>query len=175
MWHKWRSSQMFFLSGLKGRVQSVQIGSTFSREQNMLFGVSLGSVLGPVLFTIYTTPLGRIIQRHGSTYHLYADDTQLYMAFKPSDVTCKCDAISRIEPCVADIRIWINDNFLKLNDRNELHRQKWTAGHYNPRRAQQNIRYIDQGRWSVDISKWWSTKKLRCDIRFYMLSWCTHC
>ena len=69
-----------------------------------------------VLFTIYTTPLRRIIQRHGLTYHLYADDTQLYVAFKPSDVTSKCDAITRIEACVADIRIWMNDNFLKLND-----------------------------------------------------------
>ena len=100
----------WFLSYMKGRVQSIQIGSTFSREQNLLLGVPLGSVLGPVLFTIYTTPLGRIIQGHGLTYHLYADDTQLCMAFKPSDVTSKCDAISRIEACVADIRIWMNDN-----------------------------------------------------------------
>ena len=37
------------------------------------------------------------------------------MAFTPSDVTSKCDAISPIEACVADIRIWKNDNFLKLN------------------------------------------------------------
>ena len=106
----------WFLSYLKGRVQSVQIESTFSQEQNLLLGVPQGSVLGSVLFTIYTTPLGRIIQRDGLTYHLYADDTQLYMAFKPSDVTSKCETISRIEACVADIRIWINDNFLKLND-----------------------------------------------------------
>ena len=43
------------------------------------------------------------------------------MAFKPSDMTSKCDAISRIETCVADIRIWMNDNFLKLNeDKTEL-------------------------------------------------------
>ena len=46
-------------------------------------------------------------------------------------------------------------------------RQNWTFDHYNPRRAQQNIRYIDQGRWSVDLSKRWSTKKLRCDIFDY--------
>ena len=105
-----------FLSYLKGRVQYVQIESTFSREQKLLFGVPQGSVLGPVLFTIYTTPRGRIIQRHGLTYHLYAGDTQLYMAFKPSGVTSQCDAISRIETCVADIRIRMNDNFLKFND-----------------------------------------------------------
>ena len=88
----------------------------FLSEKNLSFGVPRGSVLGPVLFTIYTTLLGRIIQRHGLTYHLYADDTQLYMAFKPSDVISKCDAISRIVVCVTDIRIWMNDNFLKLND-----------------------------------------------------------
>ena len=116
LWHTGISSQMFFLSYLKGRVQSVKIGSIFSQEQNLLFGVPQGSVLGPVLFTIYTTPLGRIIQRHGLTYDLYADDTQLYMAFKPPDATSKYGAISQIEACVADIRIWMNDNFLKLND-----------------------------------------------------------
>ena len=105
-----------FLSYVKGRVYSVQIGSTFSREQNLLFGVPRDSVLGAVLFTIYTTPPGRIIQRHGLTYHLYDDDTKLYMAFKPSDVISQCDAVSQIEAFVADIRIWMSDNFVRLND-----------------------------------------------------------
>ena len=104
----------WFLSYLKGRVQSVQIGSTFSREQSLLFGLAQGSVLGPVLIKIYTAPLGRIIQRHGLTYRLYADDTQLGMAFKPSDLTFECDCISRIEACVAEKRIWMDYNFLKL-------------------------------------------------------------
>ena len=85
-----------FLSYLKGSVQSAQVGSTFSRKQNLLFGVPQDSVLVPALFTIYTTPLGRIIQRHGLKYHLYTDNTQLYMSFKPSDVVSKCDAISGI-------------------------------------------------------------------------------
>ena len=105
-----------FLSYLKERIQSVQAGSTVSREQNLLFGVPQCSVLWRALFTIYTTPLGRIIQRHGLTYHLYADNTQLYMAFKPSDVTSKYDAISRIGACVAEIQLRMNDNFTKLND-----------------------------------------------------------
>ena len=45
----------------------------------------------------------------------------------------------------------------------------------NETNVHQNIRYIDQGRWWVDLSKWWSTKIHMCDIQFYMLSWCTHC
>ena len=76
-------------SYLQNRVQSVQIGSEFSKEQHLKFGAPQGSVLGPILFTIYTTPLGRIKRQHGLTFHLYADDTQLYIAFKPSDTTSK--------------------------------------------------------------------------------------
>ena len=52
--------------------------ATFSR------GVPQGSVLGPVLFTTYTIPIAAICKRHGVKYHIYADDTQLYITFDPS-------------------------------------------------------------------------------------------
>ena len=41
--------------------------------------------MGPLSFTIYTIPIGRIIRKHGLVYHLYADDVQLLAKFDPSD------------------------------------------------------------------------------------------
>ena len=103
-------------SYLTERSQTVKIGEAISEVLNLLFGVPQGSVLGPVLFIIYTTPLGSIISHHELDHHLYADDTQLYLAFKPkSDVSIE-QAVSRAEACVEDIRLWMQANLLKLND-----------------------------------------------------------
>ena len=111
----------WFRSYLHNRTQSVKIGESFSDSHTLKFGVPQGSVLGPILFTIYTTPLGKFIRKHGLTFHLYADDTQLYLAFKPSSASSKLDAISRIEKCVEEIKIWMTNNLLKLNeDKTEL-------------------------------------------------------
>jgi len=52
-------------------------------------GVGGGGVVsgaaGPLVFTIYTRPFGIIAQRYGVTYHLYADDTQLYISLDPDN------------------------------------------------------------------------------------------
>ena len=114
----------WFGSYLRGRVQAVKIGRAVSDFIELAFGVPQGSVLGPVLFTLYTSSLGAIIRRHGLQYHLYADDTQLYIAFSLKGNVgerSKEEAIALIEACARDIRAWMANNYLKLNeDKTEL-------------------------------------------------------
>ena len=64
-------------SYLKDRVFYVNIGKYMSSECKLLFGVLQGSILGPVLFTLYTKSLQDIAKKHGLNIQLYADDTQL--------------------------------------------------------------------------------------------------
>ena len=108
----------WFKSYLQDRTQTVQIGSSTSEPVTMKYGVPQGSVLGPILFTMYTTPLGNIIRNHNYNldFHLYADDTQLDISFKPCDSISRQTAISQVEACIKDIKTWMTNNLLKLND-----------------------------------------------------------
>ena len=106
----------WFTSYLSNRTQSVKIERKYSSPQPLKFGIPQGSVMGPILFTMYTSPLGDIIARHGVKYHLYADDTQLYLSFSPIDEIEQTEKLQRMEKCIQDIRSWMTDNRLQLND-----------------------------------------------------------
>ena len=111
----------WFKSYLSQRRQSVVINGTRSSHRNMSFGVPQGSVLGPILFTLYTTPLGAIARKYQLNFHLYADDTQLYMSFKPNHAESLPLVISNIQNCVTDIKSWMTANMLQLNmDKTEV-------------------------------------------------------
>ena len=103
-------------SYLTDRSQKVKIGSSESSSVTLECGVPQVSVLGPILFIPYTTPLGQICRKHVIYYHLYADDSQLYMSFKPSKPGSKEACLHQLEGCISDIRLWMANHMLKLND-----------------------------------------------------------
>ena len=71
-----------FVSYLSSRAHFVQIECSRSSLHELNCSVPQESVLGPLLYVLYTSPVADIIKRHNLTYHFYADDTQLYVSFK---------------------------------------------------------------------------------------------
>ena len=100
----------WFISYLSNRSQRVCIGEAQSTPSELPYGVPQGSVLGPILFCAYTTHLGQIIRSHNLNYHIYADDTQIYLSF---NITDSLHAIKRIEQCIIEIRSWMVSHKLK--------------------------------------------------------------
>ena len=75
----------WFASYLSNRSQKVTVDGVLSDRFGIDFGVPQGSCLGPLLFVIYSSKLFNIVSRHLPKVHAYADDTQLYLAFKPGN------------------------------------------------------------------------------------------
>ena len=103
----------WFESYLTGRTYSVKINQEYSVPVTSRHGVPQGSVLGPLLFNSYCVPLARGIEKHKITFHMYADDTHLYLDYDPRD---KNISIARMNACIEDIKVWLCANRLCVND-----------------------------------------------------------
>ncbi|CAB3987917.1 Hypothetical predicted protein, partial [Paramuricea clavata] len=106
----------WFRSYLSGRSQRVVINGSHSREFPLMYGVPQGSCLGPLLFIVYSSKLFEVIKNHLPDAHAYADDTQLYISFKPDSTASELEAVTSLQNCIADIKTWMTVDKLKLND-----------------------------------------------------------
>ena len=110
----------WFRSYLFNRHQVVKVNSHESTSRELCCGVPQGSVLGPILFLLYTSPLGDVLRYHHVKFHLYADDTQIYLTFESSPDSSEMAKVM-MEACVRDIDAWMTVNMLKMNrDKTEL-------------------------------------------------------
>ena len=78
----------------------------------LVCGIPQGSVLGPLLFVLYTMDVGSIIKRHDLENHCYADDMQQYFSCKLEDVDM---LVSAFIACTDELIAWMKSNSLKLN------------------------------------------------------------
>ena len=95
--------------------QGGAIDGSLSMEFSLDCCVPQGSCLGLLLFVIYTSSLFKIIERHLPQVHCYADDTQLYLSFRPGDDVAQDVAHRAMKACIKDIRKWMIDGQLLLN------------------------------------------------------------
>ena len=103
----------WFCSYLSDRSLSVVVNDSASKHSDLSFGVPQGSVLGPLLFILYTKPLSSLISSHSVSSQSFADDTQLYSSSTPDQ---SLSMAQTIENCIHDVKLWMTDNKLKLND-----------------------------------------------------------
>ncbi len=104
------SALAWFKSHLSDRHKFVAVKEEVSYRSQVQYGVPQGSVLGPLLFTLYMLPLGNI-RKHRVSFHCYADDTQLYISSRPGET----HQIEKLMECIVDIKNWMMSNFLLLN------------------------------------------------------------
>ena len=109
------SALELFSSYLSCRSQLVIVGHALSAETPLLCGVPQGSVLGPLLFSLYTRQLADLIDKFCIDSHFFADDSELYSCL-PTEPESALSALRNVESCCRQIKIWMTKNKLKLDE-----------------------------------------------------------
>ena len=102
---------MWIQSFLKGRSYKVNIEGSLSKCTPYKCGVPQGSILGPVLFSLYSQDISKIINKYNFGIHVFADDIQIYFESDQNNTR-----LVELKSCYDEIKDWARKNSLKLND-----------------------------------------------------------
>ena len=120
---------------LKDRTFSVCIQGCHGKKTVLLFGVPQGSLLGPLLFILYSKEIENIALKYGLSVKLYADDSQIYIELeRTSDLQAEKE---KVESCLKEIQVWMSTNFMKLNS------SKTKLIIFNPPRSPYNVPLVN--------------------------------
>ena len=106
-------SLKWFKSYITDRKQCVKIENTVSTAISLKNGVPQGSILGPILFIIYIRSIDELFKKYNVKYHLYADDTQIYVSFEINQYE---ETIKKLESLLLETKSWMSSRYLKLNE-----------------------------------------------------------
>ena len=98
-------------SYLTNRSQFVKLGDVLSPPTHCNIGVPQGSVLGPILFSLFISPVAGVISNFGVSFHQFADDTQLSIGIDPKSIVESLDILDKCSRVVLD---WFTNNGLAL-------------------------------------------------------------
>jgi hypothetical protein len=106
------SSLLWLRSYLSDRTQMIISGDSRTQWVPVLLGVPQGSVLGPLLFILYTSGIPSLFPNHAANGHVFADDVQAYVHGPPS---AQLLLASHIDALSQDLHLWMSSNRLSLN------------------------------------------------------------
>ena len=90
-------------SYLDSRTFSVIAAGSQSQVHNLDVGVPQGSILGPLLFILFTKDLQDVITVHNMHFHFYADDTQVFLNFQPTrSEFMHQNCLVKLQNCLSD-------------------------------------------------------------------------
>ena len=90
----------------------LRFGILYQIQSLIIVGCPNDLLLVLLLYTMYSAPISKVIETHGLSSMLYADDTQIYLTFRPQD---QQEAIMKLNNCLTDIVSWAQKNMLKIN------------------------------------------------------------
>ena len=114
-WFRLDGTVLWIKSYLSNQKQKIKTGDSFSESVFSLSESPKGSVLGPLLFTLYTSPLSQVISKFNVTHHLYADDTQIYLAVDSRNFDFSMEELTE---CLKSVQEWMVGVKLKQSKEN---------------------------------------------------------